>query len=167
MKIRLQELSLGDGRDIYDMLQTIPAEEQGFHNAAYGIAWEDFGEYLRDNIQMARGIGLPEYYVPQTIYWLYADDEPVGIVKLRHFLNDNLRKQGGHIGYCIKPSARGKGYGTRILAEILHEARRIHIPEALLTCNEDNLRSRRVIEANGGVMEKTDDGKCYYWIELS
>jgi len=166
MKIELRKLSKKDGRDIYDMLQEIGPEENGFVNSGFNIAYENFNEYLDRNINHSNGIGLDEKYVPQSIYWLIVNDKPVGFGKLRHYLNDNLRNKGGHIGYSVRPSERGKGYGNLILKEILKEAEKININEVLLTCDDTNIPSRKVIENNNGVLESAENGECKYWIKI-
>ncbi|HYE83899.1 MAG TPA: GNAT family N-acetyltransferase [Clostridia bacterium] len=164
--IELRKLSIQDGMDIFNMLVEIGPGENGFMNSAYGISSEEFPAFLKENDDHSNGINLPTGYVPQTIYWLYVDSKPVGIGKLRHFLNDALRKHGGHIGYCIRPTERGKGYGTVILRELLKKARGISVDNALLSCDEGNIASRRVIEENGGVLEEINEGECRYWIKL-
>lgn len=166
MLIELKELSQQDGIEILDMIKEIGPGENGFMNSGYDMGYGDFPKYLEENANYAKGINLPEGYVPQNIYWLFADSRPVGIGKLRHYLNDFLREHGGHIGYCIRPSERGKGYGKTILREVLKEAKEKGISEALLVCDETNTPSRKVIEANGGCLEEIRDGECKYWIEL-
>lgn len=166
MKVELRKLSNKDGRNIYDMLQEIGPGENGFGNCGFNITFDKFSEYIDKNIAFSKGIGLDEKYVPQTIYWLNIDSIPVGIGKLRHYLNDNLRKVGGHIGYSIRPSERKKGYGNLILNEILKEAKKLNIDEVLLTCDADNIPSRKVIEKNNGILESMENGECKYWIKL-
>ncbi|MFC3746986.1 GNAT family N-acetyltransferase [Paenibacillus sp. GCM10012306] len=104
--------------------------------------------------------------VPQTTYWLLINSRPVGIGKLRHYLNDDLRRSGGHIGYTIRPSERGKGYGRIILNELIKAAKQKEIRELLLTCNELNISSRKVIEANSGRLQNFENGKCTYIISV-
>jgi hypothetical protein len=70
----------------------------------------------------------------------------------------------GHIGYCIRPAERGKGYGNHILRLTLAEGRSMGIERFLITCDEGNAPSSRVIEWNGGVLESMDAGACRYWI---
>lgn len=166
MKIELRKLSKKDGREIYDMLQELGPGENGFVNSGFNITLDKFPEYIDKNIAFSKGIGLDEKYVPQTIYWLIIDSIPVGIGKLRHHLNDNLRKIGGHIGYSIRPSERKNGYGNLILKEILKEAQKMNINEVLLTCDDINIPSRKVIEKNNGVLESMENGECKYWIKL-
>lgn len=164
MTIELREISMLDDKEIYEMIVEIGEGENGFGNSGYNIPFEDFPEHLKKNIDMSKGIGLRPEYVPQTMYWLWVNDKPVGIGKFRHYLNDNLKEYGGHIGYCIRPSQRGKRYGNIILKEILKKAKNIGLREVLLTCYEDNIPSRRVIENNNGVLESISNGKCKYWI---
>ena len=166
MQIELRECSINDGYEILEMLREIGPGENGFENSAYNIRDEEFCGVLQSWIDASRGIGLRPEYVPQTIYWLFSGGRPVGVVKLRSYLNENLRSHGGHIGYCIRPSERKKGYGTIILGEVLKKAAEKKIPRALVTCNEDNTASKRVIEKNGGVFEKAINGTCLYWIRL-
>jgi predicted acetyltransferase len=104
----------------------------------------------RDIFEMLRGVG-----------------RPVGIGKLRRRLNAHLMAIGGHIGYAIRPSERGKGYGNLILAELLKRAWKIGIREVLITCRENNLRSRKVIEHNGGILAGISDGGCRYCSTIS
>src|SRR5690242_12786970 len=122
MYIELRELSQNDGNDILEMIREIGPGENGFMNDGYEMNETGFKDYLYQNINMSRGIDIQPQWVPQTKYWLLIDGYPVGLGKLRHYLNNNLRKIGGHIGYCIRPTARGKGYGNTILYELLKKA---------------------------------------------
>ncbi|GKU28545.1 GNAT family N-acetyltransferase [Clostridium folliculivorans] len=165
--IELRELSPEDGIEIYNMLQEIGPGENGFFNDGYNYSFDDFGKYLLDNYNASRGIGLKIGHVPQTTFWLVVDGQPVGIAKLRSYLNAALRESGGHIGYSIRPSERNKGYGKKLLKEALSKAKVVGIKEVLITCHEDNLESRNVIEANNGKLEVIKEGHCKYWIKLS
>lgn len=166
MRIELRECSIEDGNDILEMIREIGPGENGFMNDAYNMSDTGFKDYIIRNINMSRGIGLEPAWVPQTMFWLIANDRPVGMGKLRHYLNDNLRKIGGHIGYCIRPSERGKGYGTILLRGMLEKASELNIPRALITCDEANIASRRVVECNSGTLERIVEGECYYWVKL-
>lgn len=117
--------------------------------------WRD-GHVQRcaDNSQ---GMGLPEGWVPYTRLWLMDGDELVGAVSIRHRLNEQLREIGGHIGYGIKPSKWRQGYGEQQLRLSLPVARALGIERALITCNDDNIASARIIEKNGGVLEGVFD----------
>ena len=161
---RLQPLSLTDGREIYDMLQRIGPNENGFINNAHGLPYEAFPAWLAKKADMARGIGLEDWMVPSTTLWLMEDGVPVGQGNLRHRLTDALREAGGHIGYAIDPARRGRGCGKALLRLLLEEARRMGITEDILvTVNPGNLASRRVAEACGGEIRRETGERVYYW----
>lgn len=103
MNCELRRLSPDDGRDVYDMLQELPKDEN------------EFKMWLVKSNYISNGIGLEEWMVPQNTYWLYIDGRPVGMGKLRHYLTDKLMEEGGHCGYAIRPSQRSKGYGKILL----------------------------------------------------
>src|SRR3989338_1676429 len=128
-----------------------------------------FDDFLVRLHGQAEGKFLPEGYVPHTVYWLVDNGKFIGWLNIRHRLNEHLREVGGHIGYAIRPSERGKGYGNKILELALTKARELGIEDVRITCNADNIRSAKVIEKNGGVFENTTttaDGvvKRRYWI---
>ena len=137
--------------------------------AATGQNFAEFVGRLRDH---ARGIGLPEGYVPASTYWLVGGGRILGTCDLRHRLTDALRDFGGHVGYSVRPSQRGKGYGTRQLALVLAEAGRLGIRRVLITCDKNNIASVRVIQKNGGVLASESfseqGGRITrrYWIDL-
>lgn len=115
----------------------------------------------------------PKPLVPDSTFLCVreADDRLVGMVNIRHKLNDWLNHYGGHIGYSIRPDERGKGYSKQQLRLALQESRRLGLTRVLLTCREDNLPSRRCIEACGGRYEDTrekPDGERMrrYWIDI-
>jgi len=133
---------------------------------------EDVEGYLRERRDWSAGRNLPEGFVPETHYWLVRGGRILGVIRIRHRLTDKLRTRGGHIGYDIRPSERRKGYGTRMLAMALVEARRIGLDRVMVTCDRGNVASARVILANGGVFEsegpdpETGEMVHRYWIEL-
>ena len=94
----------------------------------------------------------------------------VGVIQLRHDLTPHLLEVGGHIGYSVRPSEQGKSYATEMLRLCLDKARKLGLEKVLITCDEDNTGSARVIEKNGGILEDiriTSDGsKKRYWITL-
>lgn len=162
MGIELRELSLKDGKEIFDMIQEIGPGENGYVNGDYDMDYEEFPQYLEKRYNMGKGINLEPHLVPQTMYWLFIDDSPVGIGKLRDYLNDNLKRIGGHIGYTIRPNERRNGYGKIILLELLKKAKEKGIDEVLITCREDNAASRKVIKNNGCELVEIREGECYW-----
>ncbi|WP_158641361.1 GNAT family N-acetyltransferase [Amycolatopsis eburnea] len=102
--------------------------------------------------------------VPHRILWWIEGDEYLGRARLNLRLNDELAEFGGHIGYDIRPSARGRGHATALLRAVLRVAGEAGIENALLTCAPGNHASRRVIERNGGVLADTSAaGRLRYW----
>ena len=139
----------------------------------FDFAGNDFDAFVRTLNERTEGKGLPEGYVPDSIFWLVEGDEFIGDVRIRHRLNEHLLNVGGHIGYYICEAKRGKGYGKKILELALSEAKRLGLDKVLLTCDETNIASRKIIEKNGGILEdkrpNPDGGpdKLRFWIDLT
>jgi predicted acetyltransferase len=109
----------------------------------------------------------PTGHVPDTHFWVVDDADPwryLGSLSIRHRLTPPLLELGGHIGYSVRPSARRRGVATEALRLALPAASAIGIDPVLVTCDDDNVGSRRVIEANGGVLEDVRGVKRRYWI---
>lgn len=136
-------------------------------------AEKDFTAFVRELNERADGKHLPEGFVPEAVYWLIDGSEYIGRLSVRHRLNDHLLKIGGHIGYDIRPSKRKRGYGTMILRLGLRKAKELGIAKILLTCNENNLPSLKIIEKNGGVFENKlpnpaeGSDKMRFWIDVA
>ena len=117
----------------------------------------------------AEGRFLKPGWGPCTTRFLELDGALVGVVNIRHELSEQLRQVGGHIGYSVAPSARRKGHGTTLLRAGLDVCRGLGIDQALVTCDETNLGSIRVIENNGGRLFETDARPgsppiCRFWV---
>ena len=131
-------------------------------------------EWLDHVEQYSRPETLPEGRVLSTQFILVReeDDRLLGMLQLRHYLNDYLRRIAGHIGYSVRPSERCKGYARRMLAMALPEARALGLDRVMISCHVSNEGSRRTILANGGVFDSTvwdeEDGELLerYWITL-
>lgn len=112
-------------------------------------------------------------YVEGSQYFLYDESRNlvIGMVNIRHELNDYLKKYGGHIGYSIRPSERQKGYAKLQLRLALDILKSKGVFQALITCNQDNIPSRKTILACGGIEDDPsieDDGTVIqrFWIQL-
>lgn len=148
------------------------------------IAWIYLGERLYDKYFQ---ISFPEYiqmllacekqapqdFVCYTVYWAVYENEVVGRISIRHELNEFLSKMGGHIGYIVRPSYRKLGLATQMLKNILSTDRARSIGKLLVTCDENNFASEKVIIKAGGVFqdyfENTNERprKKRFWITLN
>lgn len=134
---------------------------------------EEYAVLLHRQQADSRGVELPAGRVPQSVYYLMrGGNYIIGSSRLRHTLTPLLEQEGGHIGYDVRPSQRGKGYATQLLALTLEEARCLGLTGVLVTCDDDNYASARVIEKNGGMLLNKiipkDGDKLVrrYWIDL-
>jgi predicted acetyltransferase len=119
-----------------------------------GFDLSDFGALLKKLDDCSRGVGIPDGFAAHSTYWMVRDGiEVVGVSNLRHALTPRLLREGGHIGYGIRPSARGQGLGIEILRLTLERAVEIGLKEALITCDKANVASARVIIRNGGILD--------------
>lgn len=131
----------------------------------------EFGKFTEKLIAQARGEGLPEGFVRDSVFWLANGEEFIGQVNIRHRLTPLLMKTGGHIGYDIRPTKRKQGYGKLILKLALEKAKELGIKDILVTCDATNIGSKKVIETNGGKFESQVKGepgkpdKLRYWIK--
>lgn len=134
-----------------------------------GVA-ADLEAYIELLGAQSKGERLPAGYIPHTTFWLVDGDEYIGRVDIRHELNDFLKKEGGHIGYDIRPTKRRMGYGTLALELGLKKTKELGLQEILVTCDIDNVGSNKIIKANGGVLAEkvmSSEGKekNKYWIK--
>lgn len=140
----------------------------GVEIRTYGPTWRDpagFEKYVTWLLDLRfEETPKPDGWVPATTFWYVDGDEYLGRLNLRHRLTPSLIEVGGHIGYDVRASARRRGYATAMLAGGLAVAAGMGIERALVTCDVDNVGSRRVIEINGGVFDDERDGKLRFWV---
>ncbi len=132
-------------------------------------------EFFRRIEEFATGRNLPLHYVKATYLWLTEGEDFIGEISIRHKLTDALLRFGGNIGYGVRYSRWNRGYGTAMLRGALEYAgRELGLKRVLITCDDDNYGSARVIEKNGGVLadkiQNVIDGAerttRRYWIDL-
>lgn len=112
----------------------------------------DFEALLVRLDSLERGVGLGADWVPSSTFWLVEDEEILGVSNLRHRLNARIREFGGHIGLGIRPSAQGRGLGSRLMRLTIEEARRRGIAEIHVHCYKHNAASAAMICSNGGTL---------------
>jgi predicted acetyltransferase len=164
----LENVALEDGIDVLDMLNEIPALESGFENSASNLQPELFREYLKQCASLSEENHVPAGQVRMTTYWLRIDDHPVGISRIFHLNNFSLLgdilNNVAFISYCIRPSERNKKYGNLILRKTLEKVIELKYEKMLLVCGEENIASKKCITNNGGILGKTHDRQCHYWV---
>ncbi|MCQ2087493.1 MAG: GNAT family N-acetyltransferase [Bacilli bacterium] len=130
----------------------------------------DFDVYVKNMYDSEAAI--KRGHVPATTFFLYDDERDIfiGAANVRHYLNEGLLATGGHIGDGIRPSERRKGYATIMIKLALEECKKLGIDRVLMTCDINNIGSRKSIINNGGIKENEvpDDGSITerYWINL-
>ena len=149
-------------------------EEERLYSSDTEHIFEDNDNYLEKFERYRLGINLKPNYVPQTTLWLVDDKHFYGELHLRHQLNDKLLTCGGTIGYGIRWSKRGLGYGKYMLKLGLDYCKNVlDIRKAMITCNDDNFASEGVMLANGAVfgevVKDPDDGRLLkkYWVNIN
>lgn len=150
--------------------------EESRYEALLRLDRVGFGRFCEELAEQSRGIGVPSDWVPSTTYWLVRGEGDqtrfIASARLRHSLNLGLLNEGGNIGYDVRPSERRKGYGTLLLSFVLDKSREIGLSRVLITCDDDNVGSARIIEKNGGKFQDlttshyTGKPVRRYWIEL-
>ncbi|MES2172008.1 MAG: GNAT family N-acetyltransferase [Actinomycetota bacterium] len=141
--------------------------------ATFGFEGQDLGDAGVFQNWLGRETGArvtgQDGFVPATVWWIVDEarpDEVLGSIQLRHELNDFLLAEGGHIGYGIRPSARGRGVATAALLLCLEQAVSMGLSRVLIVCDIDNEPSRRTILAAGGMLETVNGTMERYWIDL-
>ncbi len=153
MQVELKPLQLSDADTLYEFFQKLPASENGKNNRAHGLSREEFTNWVQKEINYSQCKNLPEGYVPRTTFVMYVDNIPVGVSNLRHYLNEKLKKNGGHIGTHILPEYRGRGFGNIITLETLKKAKEIGIKRVLVFHYDNNIPAWRTSEKMGGKLD--------------
>jgi predicted acetyltransferase len=165
--------------DLRDSWLAARAEwDPGAHQPGSGLHLDDqvdteagFSAWIRRLSDEANtAIPPAEGRVHADYWWIVEDQTYLGAITLRHALNDFLLRAGGHIGYGLRPSARGHGLAAWALRSILPRAQQLGLDRVLVTCDDANAASARTIEKSGGVLEDvrhTELGLTRrYWIKL-
>ena len=118
----------------------------------------------------SEGRFLPAGWKPCTTRFYERAGELLGVVNVRHVLDERMRRLGGHVGYSVCPSARRQGISTALLAAGLEVLGDLGVDQALLTCDQDNTGSIRIIEGHGGVptapVVREDGITLRFWVPV-
>ena len=136
---------------------------------------DNIKDYIAEAESYTKKETLPEGKVIATQFLCVrkSDGRVVGMIQVRHYLNDYLKKYAGHIGYSVRPSERRHGYAKWMLRHALDYCRELGIDKAMVTCVDTNEASRRTILACGGKYDsyvyEPDEKKNLerYYIDLS
>ena len=145
-------------------------EENDIHGGALieKMPYDDWLKQLENNSN-EKTVNC-EWVVTSTFFGL-ANGKIIGMIDIRHTLNQFLRDYGGHIGYGVRPTERNKGYATEMLKLGLVYCKIVALEKVMLACYKENTASGRTIEKCGGALEKEflySDGKAVqvYWINI-
>jgi len=170
MNLKLVKASSAYKKQICDMLdEWYSTGEKIVPYAIQKADYHDFEHYCSAiEVTDASGRLVPD----STFFCLDADrNVMVGAVNIRHFLNQSLLLNGGHIGDGVVPSERRKGIATKMIALALEECRKLGIDRVLMVCDKENIGSAKSIQKNGGILENEVevDGiiEQRYWIDLT
>lgn len=174
--IKLRELTEDDQEALSRAVSSFYDRRFEFANYFETVFQKDYHKFLEGLQQFKLGVNLPspDHVASTQLYAFNEKNEIMGRCSFRHELNPYLKEFGGHIGYLVLPQFRGLGVGTKILDLTKVYLRKEHpkIEKILVTCDEDNHASIKIIVSNGGVLEnKISQGyekplKNRYWISL-
>jgi predicted acetyltransferase/ADP-ribose pyrophosphatase YjhB (NUDIX family) len=165
--MELRKINLQDVKAQWEYTTALPEDENGLTNPYHGVSFEEYkNDVLPTLISYEHPVNMPDWFVPETYYYLWDEGRLVGEFRIRHHLTDALREGGGHIGYSILKECRGKGYGTEGLRLKVQIAKEI-VPEdeIYLRVNKDNIASQKVMINNGAYRAGEDEG--HYFMRIS
>ena len=176
MRLFLKEPDINDKKEILDMVHEFESCSDiiKFEGVSIlkGVTSDNYDLFLKKLNDSKHIEGVIPGYSNQTTYILVDSDGHIyGMSCLRHNLRGNLIYLGGNIGYAIRPSERGKGYGTIQLRLVVEKAYEMGIKYALVTCRENNPASKKTMEKCVGHSDILTDSKYpgireyRYWID--
>ncbi|HRO66240.1 MAG TPA: GNAT family N-acetyltransferase [Pseudobdellovibrionaceae bacterium] len=152
MTLTLRPLQTNDEKAFFEGLSLWKGEELSWYTFSWkeGMSYAEMLKILRDE---EAGRNLAPDRVPHTMLYGFIDGKIVGRVSVRHTLNEYLRQRGGHMGYAVAPSCRGRGIATEMVKQALLHCRSLNLEEILVTCADTNTASWKIIERFGGRLE--------------
>jgi predicted acetyltransferase len=169
--MNLQSASKTAPNGVEELLRELGKGEGGFSGTPFGSRGGTLDEFQRACQDGENPAKVPPGLVPQTVFWMMDEEgRAVGMMRVRHFLNERLLQIGGHVGYFVRRSERRKGYATAALRLAVNFLRGIGVDRVLVTVNPANTASIRVALGNGGLIDgqgrDPDSGEIVnrYWI---
>lgn len=165
----LKEMNIDDGYEEYMFFKKMAVDEN-YENDYKKITYDDFmSKAVPERLNASLGIGLQDGYVPDTYYFLWEDNKIIGLFRIRHYLNDFLKKGPGHIGYGILPEHRNKGYATKGLSLAIDKCKEIlseNEKEIYMSCHINNKASLSVMIKNKAYIANEDTENYYTRIKI-
>ena len=168
----LVQLSVSHKTQVWEFRAEFLRHSKRIEGAAGLREADNFESWFKDVEDCKSENTVKEGWVPATTYLAIrkSDSRMVGIINIRHKLNDFLINFGGHIGYSVKKSERQKGYGFQMLKLALKECQNLGLSKVLITCDKENIASAKTILSNGGKLENEvpEDDRITqrYWVCL-
>ncbi len=157
--MELRKINKIDAKAQWEYTTALPEDENGLTNPYNGVSYDDYIEnVLPTLISYEHPVNMPDWFVPETYYYLWNEGRLIGEFRIRHHLTEALREGAGHIGYSIRKDKRGQGYGTAGLKFTVSIAKTI-VPETeiYLRVNRDNTASQKVMLKNGAYISGEDE----------
>ena len=171
--LKLVEVSENFREQVLEYKDEFDNNNEILHGTAGLGKAENFEEWLKAIVDNSFEETVRQGFVPSSTYLAVRveDDKLLGMIDIRHKLNEYLFNFGGHIGYSIRKSERRKGYAKEMLGQSLGKCREMGLDKVLITCDKENIASASTIKSQGGVLEnevnEEDEIVQRYWINLN
>lgn len=170
-KLHLRELGLNDESAFLSWFETWKNDDPNWATFFWkpGMSHAEHIQKLHNRKDSSK---IAAHLVPSTTMYAFVGEEIVGRLSVRHQLNENLEKRGGHIGYSVGPNHRRKGYAKEMFKQAMRYCQTIGLSRILVTCSDINEASWRVIEGFGGSLENrildNEEGELIrrYWVDV-
>ena len=154
--MQLEMPQLQHKEDYFAMMQEFfIAQEEIIPTTMEMKNWETYEKFVQRCKDRSEGKNISSWRIPNTLYFLMNDKKVVGAIDIRHELTEELKFDGGNIGYSIRPSERNKWYATIGLKLALEKCKELGMKKVLLTRRQNNVWSAKAIILNGGIRDSS------------